>query len=106
MKHWYKVEKKKSRKLERKEKALYLFAAFIYSIVVVSIEMGKAVELDIVSSIGCGVLLIGGVLMTTKFYKGMKKESGDLREINKLPMIFPIGIIFYAVASFISVLLY
>jgi len=106
LKHWYKVEKKKSRKLERKEKALYLFSALIYSIAVVTIEMGKAVESDIVSSIGCGGLLLGGVLMATKFYKEMKKESGDLREINKLSMIFPIGIIFYAVASFISVLLY
>ncbi|MEB2281517.1 hypothetical protein LAV73_16160 [Lysinibacillus xylanilyticus] len=59
LKHWYKVRKKKSRKLERKEKALYLFAAFIYFIVVAAI----------VASIGCAVLLMGGVFMTTKFYK-------------------------------------
>ncbi|MFJ8088425.1 hypothetical protein ACIQ7N_09505 [Lysinibacillus sp. NPDC095746] len=106
LKHWYKVEKKKSRKLERKEKAFYLFAAFIYFIAVVAIEMGKAVEVDIVSYFGCVVLLLGGVFMTTYFYKEMKKESGDLREINKQSMIFPIGIIFYAVSSFISVFLY
>lgn len=106
LKHWYKVEKKKSRKLERKEKALTLFAIFIYTVAVVAIEMGKAIDMDNVPSIGCGVLLMGGVLMTAKFYKAMKKESGDLREINKQSMIFPIGIIFYAVTSFISVFLY
>ncbi|TQR28370.1 hypothetical protein C7Y47_22280 [Lysinibacillus sphaericus] len=102
LKNWYKVEKKKSRKLERKEKALYLFAACIYFIAVAAIEMGKAVGADIVASIGC-VLLMGGVFMTTKFFKEMKKESGDLREINKLSLSFGIGII---VSSFISVLLY
>ncbi|MFJ3389662.1 hypothetical protein [Lysinibacillus sp. NPDC086135] len=100
------MEKKKSGKLERKEKALYLFAACIYFIAVAAIEMGKAVGVDIVASIGCAVLLMGGVFMTTKFYKEMKKESGDLREINKLSLSFGIGIIFYAVSSFISVLLY
>ncbi|MGE8036988.1 hypothetical protein [Lysinibacillus sp. NPDC093692] len=104
LKHLYKVEKKKSRKLERKEKALYLFAAFIYFIAVAAIEMGKSVGLDIVPSIGCAVLLMGGTFMTIKFYKAMKKESGDLRKINKKLMFFGIGIIIYAVSSFISVL--
>ncbi|MEY9971761.1 hypothetical protein ABH966_002134 [Lysinibacillus sp. RC46] len=106
LKHRYKVKKKKSRKLERKEKALYLFAAFIYFLAASVIEMGKALEADIVSSIGCAALLMGGVFMATKFYKEMKKEPGDLREINKLTMIFGISMIFYAVSSFIFVLLY
>lgn len=102
--HRYKVANKKSRKLERKEKALYLFVAFIYFIAVAAIEMGKAVGADIVSSIGCVVLLMGGVFMTTNFYIEMKKESGNLKETYKWLMIVGIAWIFYAVASFISVL--
>ncbi|MFJ3387052.1 hypothetical protein [Lysinibacillus sp. NPDC086135] len=103
LKNWYKVEKKKSRKLERKEKALYLFVAFIYFIAVVAIEMGMSLGLEIVPSIGCAVLLMGGMFMTIKFYKEMKKESGDSRETYKWLMIVGIAWIFYAVASFISV---
>ena len=104
LKHWYKAAKKKSRKLERKKKALYLFAAFIYFIAVGAIEMGKSFGANIVPSIGCAVVLIGGVFMTTKYYKEMKQESGDLRESNLMLMSFGIGMIFYAVTSFISVL--
>lgn len=104
LKHRYKAAKKKSRKLERKKKALYLFAAFISFIVLGAIEMGKSLGADIVPSIGCALVLMGGVFMTTKYYKEMKKESGDLRENNKMLMIFGIGMIFYAVTSFISVL--
>ncbi|MBG9455400.1 hypothetical protein ABE61_15305 [Lysinibacillus sphaericus] len=103
LKHWYKVAKKKSRKLERKEKALYLLVAFIYFIAVAAIEMGKSLGLEIVPSIGCAVLLMGGMFMTIKFYKEMKKESGDLRETYKGSMIVGIALIFYAVTSFISV---
>ncbi|KOS68340.1 hypothetical protein AEA09_07070 [Lysinibacillus contaminans] len=102
--HWYKVAKKKSRKLERKEKAFYLFAAFIYFIAVGAIEMGKSFGTDIVPSIGCAVVLIGGVFMTKKHYKEMKQESGDLRENNMMLMSFGIGMIFYAFTSFVSVL--
>ncbi|MGE7949890.1 hypothetical protein [Lysinibacillus sp. NPDC093688] len=101
--HRYKVANKKSRKLERKEKALYLFVAFIYFIAVAAIEMGKSLGLEIVPSIGCAVLLMGGMFMTIKFYKEMKKESGDSRETYKWLMIVGIAWIFYAVASFISV---
>ena len=102
IKHWYKVAKKKSRKLERKEKALYLFVAFIFFIVVMAIEMGKTVGANIVSTIGCALVLMGSVFITTKFYKEMKKESGFLRENNKMIMIYGITMIFYAVSSFIS----
>lgn len=37
-------------------------------------------------------------------YKAMKKESGDLRKINKMLMFFGIGIIILCLSSFISVL--
>lgn len=99
LKHWYKVEKKKSRKLERKENALYLFVAFIYFIAVATIEIGTG----IFSAIGCGVLLLIGVFMMIKFFKEMKKESGVLRENYKLFMIYGVMMIFNAAISFISV---
>ena len=99
LKHWYKGAKKKSRKLEKKENALYLFVAFIYFIAVAAIEIGTG----IVSSIGCGVLLLIGVFMTIKFFKEMKKESGILRENYKLFMIYGVMMIFNAAISFISV---
>ncbi|MGE7947356.1 hypothetical protein [Lysinibacillus sp. NPDC093688] len=100
----YKVEKKKSRKLKRKERAPYLFAAFIYLNAVGALDTSKGTGAYNVSFIVCAVLLMCGLFMATKYYKEMKKESGDLRENNKTLMIFGILMIFYAVFSFISVL--
>ena len=103
LKNWYKVAKKKSRKLESKENALFWFVVFIYFLAVAAIEIGKVEGAVIPPSIGGAVLLIGGIFMVVKFYKKMKKESGILRESNKSMMIVGITVIIYAVASFIYV---
>ncbi|MFF2178158.1 hypothetical protein ACFVT8_17095 [Lysinibacillus sp. NPDC058147] len=105
LKNWYKTEKKKSRKLKRKENAPYLFAFFIYLNAVGALETSKGLGAYNVSFIVCAVLLMYGVFMTTKYYKEMKKESGDLREDKKTLMIIGILMIFHAVTSFIFVLL-
>ncbi|MBK5483190.1 hypothetical protein JFV29_15105 [Peribacillus sp. TH16] len=104
VKHWYKVAKKKSRKLQLKEKALYLFVFFINCIAILAIDIGKMDGADIVSYIACAVLLMSGVFVTTKYYKEMQKETGDLRENNMMLMFIGIGVIFYAVSSFSSLL--
>ena len=96
LKHWYKVEKKKSRKLERKERALYLFVFFIYVNAVGAFQTSKGLGAYNVSFIVCAVVLMVGVFMMIKYYKAMKRERDHL--------IFGIVLILYAVYSFISVL--
>ncbi|OXS72179.1 hypothetical protein B1B04_16850 [Lysinibacillus sp. KCTC 33748] len=91
--HRYKVAKKKSRKLLRKERAPYLLAAFIYFNAVAAFQTSKDLGAYNVSSIVGAFLLMCGVFMTTKYYKAMKKESGDLRENNKTLMMIGIGMI-------------
>ncbi|MEB2302117.1 hypothetical protein LAV72_21145 [Lysinibacillus xylanilyticus] len=92
--------KKKRRKVEKKEKILYILAAFIYCIAGLAIEIGKVEGADIVSYIACAVLFIGGVLMMARGYKGFKKGSYELREFNRMLMFLGIGVIFYAATSF------
>ncbi|MFJ8101524.1 hypothetical protein [Lysinibacillus sp. NPDC096212] len=92
--HRYKVANKKSRKLDRKERAPYLLAAFIYFNAVAAFQTSKDLGAYNVSFIVGAFLLMCGVFMTTKYYKAMKKESGDLRENNKTLMMIGIGMIF------------
>ncbi|WP_369436104.1 hypothetical protein [Lysinibacillus fusiformis] len=53
MKHWYKVAKKNSRKLENKEHALYSFVIFNHCITIQAFETGESVGANIVSYIAC-----------------------------------------------------
>ena len=103
LKHWYKVAKRKSRKLERKKRVLYLFLAFIYILALMIIEMGKAEGANIVSAIICAVILVGSIYITVKYFRSMKKESGVLRESNLVIMFLGISMIMYSVTSLISV---
>jgi len=92
--HRYKVANKKSRKLDRKERAPYLLTLFIYFNAIAAFQMSKDLGAYNVSFIVGAFILICGVFMTTKYYKAMQKESGDLRENNKTLMIIGIGMIF------------
>ncbi|KOS68316.1 hypothetical protein AEA09_06935 [Lysinibacillus contaminans] len=104
MKRWYKLAKKKSRKLELKETKLFSFVSFLNCIALKFISIGKIDGADIFSYIACAVLLTSGVFMITKFYKEMQKESGILRQINTLLLIIGIWVIFYAASSFLYLL--
>lgn len=107
--HWYKISKKKSRKLESKDsRALYLntFLSFINckAVAILTIEEGGSNGANIVSYIACAVLLMTGVFITAKYYIEMQKESGIWKLLDKVLMILGIYMIFYAAYSFISVL--
>ncbi|MFJ7737640.1 hypothetical protein ACIQ2D_15100 [Lysinibacillus sp. NPDC097287] len=104
LKQWYKVAKKQSRQLEKKERIRNSLVYFLYAIAIVAIEMGKSVGADIVAYMGCVMLLIGGALVTLKYAKKMKKETGDLKTTNRSIMFFGIGIIVYAVTSIATLL--
>lgn len=105
VKQSYKVAKKKSRKLEKKENALFLFKSFIFIILIQVIETGKNFGADIISYIACALLLMLGVFMTIKYFKEMKKEQHVLRKINMILMFLGIYLMFYTVASFLRLLL-
>ncbi|MGE7949861.1 hypothetical protein [Lysinibacillus sp. NPDC093688] len=104
MEHLYKMSKKKSGKLEKKEYRTYSFISSINAIAIFALYEGKSGGADIVSYIACVLLSVSGVFMTAKHYIEMQKESGILRLLSKMAMIIDIGVIFYAVSSFISVL--
>ena len=105
VKHLYKMSKKKSRNLELKEeKALYSFMSIINCIAILAINEARNHNVDIVSYIACAVVLMSGVFVTAKYYIEVQKESGILRLLNMILMIIGIGMMFYSVSSFISVL--
>lgn len=100
----YKMTKKKSRQLEKKESRPYTIFSFIIFIAIGAIHQGKSGGSEIVSYIACAALSMSGVFMTAKYYVEMQEESGILRLLSKFLMIIGIGMIFYAVYSFISIL--
>ncbi|MFJ7953419.1 hypothetical protein ACIQZG_18095 [Lysinibacillus sp. NPDC096418] len=104
VKHLYKVSKKKSRKLEKKESRPYSIFSFINVIAMVAINEGKSGGPVIVSYIACAVLLMSGIFMAAKYYIEMQGESGILRLLSNMLIIAGIGMMFYTVSSFISVL--
>ncbi|MEB2298798.1 hypothetical protein LAV72_04050 [Lysinibacillus xylanilyticus] len=103
VKHLYKMSKKKSRKLEEKENLPYTFFAVIIFIALEVIHAGKSGGSEIISYIGCAVLSMAGVFTTAKYYIEMQEESGISRLLSKMLIIIGIGMIFYAVYSFLSV---
>lgn len=99
--HCYKISKKKSRKLESKDRReIYLnsFLSFINckAVAILTIEEGRSGGADIVSYIACAVLLMTGVFITAKCYIEMQKESGIWRLLDMMLIIVGIYMIFYA----------
>ncbi|MFJ6209465.1 hypothetical protein [Lysinibacillus sp. NPDC092081] len=109
VKHWYKVSKKQNRKLEWKEKALFIFMSFIYFIAILAIETGKEFGKDVdivlyIAYIACALFLMSGVFITIKYYKEMQKQTGDLRWTSKMFVIVGICLIFKAIFAFANLL--
>ena len=104
MKQWYRVSKKKDRKLAKKETSLFSVVSFINYIAMRIIEQSKIDGGGILSYMACVVIMLTGVFLTSKCYQEMQKESGHLRLISMGLAIIGIGVIIYAVFSFLSLL--
>lgn len=102
--HEYKVKKKRSRKLEKKEKALHIFISVMYVIAIMAIEIGKNIGANIVSYISATVLLLCGLLLTIHYYKKMQKEPDDLKQTKQSLMFISFGMFFYAATAIVSLL--
>ena len=89
--------KKKSRKLERKEKALFIFGFIIYIIAILAIETAKDPDLVTdkvlyIAYIACASFLMSGLFITIKYYK------------KKMLVILGISLILKAVLAFSNLL--
>jgi len=104
VKQWYKVSKKNARKLERKEMSSFSVVSGINYIAMTIIHQGKIDGGGIVSYIACAVIKMTGAFLTTSNYKEMQKESSYLRLIDMGLAIIGIGVMIYAVSSFLSLL--
>ena len=108
VKQSYKLAKKKSRKLDRKENALNFLGGLILFIALEAIEIGKSEGADIVSYIACMVLLLYGIFITKKYYIELRKEKESRvlkNDYLRLLMFIGIGIIVYAIVSFLAIVL-
>ncbi|MFT9819207.1 hypothetical protein [Lysinibacillus sp. NPDC056185] len=104
VKQWYKVSKKNTRKLEKKEISSFSVVSGINYIAMTIIHQGKIDGGGIVSYIACAVIMMTGAFLTISNYKEMQKESSYLRLIDMGLAIIGIGVMIYAVSSFLSLL--
>lgn len=95
---------KKAGKSRRKEKFIFGIWLVIYSILILTIEVGKTIEGNIVSYVACFILWIGGTILAVKNYIEYKRAKEDklLKQYTLLSIIFGSSCMIHAFISFLT----
>ena len=97
---------KKAKKSRRKETLIIANWLVIYSILILTIEVGKTIDGNIISYIACFILWLGGTILTVKNYIEYKRAKGDklLKQYTLLSIIFGSSCMIHAFISFLTMI--
>ncbi|KAA0965325.1 hypothetical protein FQ087_03185 [Sporosarcina sp. ANT_H38] len=95
---------KKAKKIKRKETFIFAIWIVIYSILILTIEVGKTIDGNSISYIACFILWLGGTILTVKNYREYKraKEEKLLKQYTLFSIIFGSSCMIHAFSSFLT----